>query len=642
MTNILYTLSRMFPFPNSIQKHIRGKSIHEIAEDPQFSPYLPNLAPLTNSKNLTKRSKRKTLGEGSYGRVNLETLSDGIGQVATKYFKRTDNLEENITEMITLKQLSGYPNVAQIVGISSVNSDEKTLAFPALLMAKAQSSLVGTFVNRSWPTLHQTILDILHGYYVLHSLGIVHRDTKPDNMLRTAYGETWITDFGKARYVAPHIPLLDGYTGSQSYSSPEILLKSILNDKNYSNTDFIDFSFDWFAQDCWGVGVTILEILTDVSIFAENGRNAIVQKIFTLRGTPTSEDGELYSLFERYQTYAHLRPIRKASANMIPVLLDSAMHVEIDRKDRDALTTIIHGFLTYDSEKRMTIRQALEYLGEYPTAIPKPLLLANVHLTNMPRHINLLVQTFYYLSSIRYPTNFKISIQSKYIVLDRTFNYFTQYLKTHPDIAKNEIMPVAFTSLLLASCLFNAYGDGFPLSIGQNYGISEQQILKYVPLFDMPFYGITIFDRMLSREPITPPLLIKQYGLLNLLCFNRWLYPSYSDRVDELMSVCAGIVRDPSSSLHKIRQKDYDSQDLFTLELKIMKEIEEEIVTGMMALRKTENVHVPLRAKNNYVRNFVDWTEKHDANGGRKHKQDRKGRKGRKSRKAERVETYNV
>jgi serine/threonine protein kinase len=35
-----------------------------------------------------------------------------------------------------------------------------------------------------------------------HSLGIVHRDVKPGNLMIDAHGKLWVTDFGLARTAA--------------------------------------------------------------------------------------------------------------------------------------------------------------------------------------------------------------------------------------------------------------------------------------------------------------------------------------------------------------------------------------------------------------------------------------------------------
>ena len=608
----------MYSFPNSVRSHTKGKTVNEIANDPHLGPFFENIAPLSNTvRNLTRRVKQKTLGKGTFGRVNLETLSNGRSQVATKYFVNNEDFEQNLSEIITLNYLKGYPNVAQYVGISSKNADGTNLPFPALVMAKAQSSLVGTNVNRSWPMLRQTIRDILHGYYVLHSLGIAHRDTKPDNMLRTAYGETWITDFGKSRYVANHIPLLDGYMGTPLFCSPELLMISLL--QQLKDNTIPDFNCNWYAHDCWAVGVSILEILTDLPYFEGNGRRELLHNMFHKKGTPSPEDGvtfrPLYQMFQKY--YGEIRSIRKPFSNTLGMFLDSAMHVDIPPEEHASLVTMLHGFLTYDPVKRWTIRQALEFLGEHPAPIPRPLSYANVSIPNSPTHMERIVQTLYMHCSIPADDGFMISRKSKYIVLDRACAYIFLYLANHEVKSESkEIVALAITSLILASCLLNGYGSGYRLDFIKEYGIPETSAIEYMQEFvqlDMPLYGRTILDTMIEHVRPYSPLVQKQCGLLNLLCFQHMLYGSYRDRISELVEVCARIVTNPQSSLRtELSEKDYDHPDLFQ-KRGTLERIVQDIRNGMgdrnanvtQALRQVEFAKMSNKDRDQYVQNFV-------------------------------------
>ena len=599
----------MYSFPNSTRSHVRGKTPKQIAEDPQLSPFAGNLIPLTlSNRNLTQRVKHKTVGEGTFGRVNVETLDEGKGQVATKYFLRNEDLEQNLSEIITLKYLKGYPNVAQYVGVSSVNSQGNPQPFPALIMAKAQSSLVGSNVNRSWPTLFQTIVDILHGYYVLHSLGIAHRDTKPDNILRTAYGETWITDFGKSRYVADHIPILDAYTGTRWYCSPEILLKSLLKEKEdilFAN-GVPEFSYSWFAHDCWGLGVSILELITDIPIFAHDGRRDILHKIFSIMGTPTPSDGELHRLFLLYQRmYGEIRSVRKPLDNIFSLFLASNMHVDPSESGLDALATMMEGLLTYDPAKRFTATQALECLGQLPAPIPRPLCVATYTLPSPPKRIDNLLSIVYALASIKDENEFTISRRSKYIVIDRVCIYLFSFLNTYPDSAESKhTTALVITALILSSCVFNIYGDGFLLNFGKSFGVPEKMVVHYLQMFfqmDISFYGVTFLDRMISTFQPASLLQQKQCGLLNLLCFQQMMYFKYADRVDELIDVCVRAVQNPQSTLCKdFVDRDYDSSNLFVAKAAVIETIVSDLERDMngrnenvvRALRRAEFLHL--------------------------------------------------
>lgn len=112
--------------------------------------------------------------------------------------------------------------------------------------------------------------DILSGVKYSHSVGVLHRDLKPQNLLISPSNKftVKIADFGLAR--TSMIPKLKLTTEVVTlwYRPIEIFLGA----KKYG-----------FAVDLWGIGTVFYEMLTDNPLFKESSQIGVIMKIFQFR-----------------------------------------------------------------------------------------------------------------------------------------------------------------------------------------------------------------------------------------------------------------------------------------------------------------------------------------------------------------------
>ncbi len=140
-----------------------------------------------------------------------------------------------------------------------------------------------------------------------HSLGILHRDIKPGNLLVDASGHLWVTDFGLAHFVreASDLTRSGEFVGTVAYSSPEQLGCGGVVDGR---------------SDVYSLGATLYEMVCLHAPFAADDPARLVHRILhdeprPLRGVDASIPRDLETIVHkaiakdqagRYQTAAAL------------------------------------------------------------------------------------------------------------------------------------------------------------------------------------------------------------------------------------------------------------------------------------------------------------------------------------------------
>jgi serine/threonine protein kinase len=99
-----------------------------------------------------------------------------------------------------------------------------------------------------------------------HSLGVVHRDVKPANLLVDGSGRLWVTDFGLAQVQSDaRLTLTGDLVGTLRYMSPEqALAKRVVIDHR---------------TDIYSLGATLYELLTLQPAYCGNDRHELLRQI---------------------------------------------------------------------------------------------------------------------------------------------------------------------------------------------------------------------------------------------------------------------------------------------------------------------------------------------------------------------------
>jgi serine/threonine protein kinase len=118
------------------------------------------------------------------------------------------------------------------------------------------------------------VLQLLKGLVHIHSLGLIHRDLKPDNILINERAEIAICDFGLTRTCDTEECMTD-YTVTRWWRPPEILLGG----SKYST-----------AVDMWSLGIILSQLLLQKMLFNGSSTHDQTDKIFSVLGKPSVQE----------------------------------------------------------------------------------------------------------------------------------------------------------------------------------------------------------------------------------------------------------------------------------------------------------------------------------------------------------------
>jgi hypothetical protein len=185
---------------------------------------------LTPGSVLAERFQiRRVVGKGATG-VVLEA-DDRVSRslVALKVFKPEIATDERWQEIVGSELRHArkiqHPNVCRIYDAGDADG------YRFLSMEFATGGTLRQRIKEGGPqrTDEERIADaraVVNGLAAIHEAGIIHRDVKPDNVLRMEDGRLVVTDFGLA--IAPgQTTFMSGYSGAvgtPSYMAPEVAL----------------------------------------------------------------------------------------------------------------------------------------------------------------------------------------------------------------------------------------------------------------------------------------------------------------------------------------------------------------------------------------------------------------------------------
>jgi glycogen synthase kinase 3 beta len=223
----------------------------------------------------------KVIGNGSFGVVfaarllNVPKEEEEIAIKKVLQDKRFKNRELQIMRLVS------HPNVVELKSFFYSNGEKKDEVYLNLVLEFVPETVYRA--SRHYVKLKQPMpilqvklymYQLLRSLAYIHSVGICHRDIKPQNLLLNPQtGVLKLCDFGSAKILVAGEPNVS-YICSRYYRAPELIFGAT----NYSTN-----------IDIWSTGCVMAELMLGQPLFpGESGIDQLVE-IIKILGTPTRD-----------------------------------------------------------------------------------------------------------------------------------------------------------------------------------------------------------------------------------------------------------------------------------------------------------------------------------------------------------------
>jgi serine/threonine protein kinase/N-acetylneuraminic acid mutarotase len=133
-----------------------------------------------------------------------------------------EDRERFLREGYAMGALSGHPNIVNILQVGVTEGHR-----PFIVMPYHAAGSLAERVHREgrigWPEALRIGVKLCGALETAHRTGTLHRDIKPANVLFNDYGEPQLSDFGTARIAGGYKTVTGFFTGTLSYTAPEVL-----------------------------------------------------------------------------------------------------------------------------------------------------------------------------------------------------------------------------------------------------------------------------------------------------------------------------------------------------------------------------------------------------------------------------------
>ncbi|CDW74981.1 glycogen synthase kinase 3 [Stylonychia lemnae] len=279
---------------------------------------------------------QKIVGNGTFGIVYKATVTETGETVAVKKVFQDKKFKNR--ELQILKELD-HPNIIRMKHAFFTQGDKNDEVYLNIVMDFIPETVHR--VRKHYQKIDQEMpkfliklysFQILRGIGYLHSMGIVHRDIKPLNLLVDPSCHILkICDFGSAKKLLPGESNVS-YICSRYYRAPELI---------FGNTSYDS------KIDIWSIGCVIAELALGDILFKGDKPHSQLVEIIKKLGTPSEE--QIKAMNPNYKEFKFPKVQQQSFAKIF-----------MSKADNE-LMDLLGKMLVYDPKKRLNAYQALTH-----------------------------------------------------------------------------------------------------------------------------------------------------------------------------------------------------------------------------------------------------------------------------------------
>lgn len=193
----------------------------------------------------------KVIGRGAFGEVQLVRYKSTRQVFAMKLLSKVEMIKRSDSTFFwEERHIMAHANSEWILKLHFAFQDQKYLYMVMDYMPGGDLvNLMSNYdIPEKWAKFYT--MEIVLALDVIHGMGFVHRDVKPDNMLIDKYGHLKLADFGTCmRMGSDGLVRASNAVGTPDYISPEVL-------QSQNGEGVYGRECDW-----WAVGIFLYEML---------------------------------------------------------------------------------------------------------------------------------------------------------------------------------------------------------------------------------------------------------------------------------------------------------------------------------------------------------------------------------------------